>query len=162
MKIQAKHIPERPILEFLAMQGGIGCTTWRNSDGTPFDERSLANVIPATFPHKVVTAKLKSLIRRGLVEGCTCGCRGDWELTAKGRQYLGLPVSQGIQTTEEAQALAQTLVEQFREQYPEISQLWELLASAQSIAEGSAQSPMVIVVTPAYVDGDPWAQRTLH
>jgi hypothetical protein len=42
----------------------------------------------ASYPFKVVAAKLKSLYKRGLVSGCPCGCRGDWELTWEGRQVL--------------------------------------------------------------------------
>lgn len=34
----------------------------------------------AEFPPKVVMAKLKQLKRRGLIDGCDCGCRGDWHL----------------------------------------------------------------------------------
>ena len=33
--------------------------------------------IPA-MPLKVVLAKAKALIRRGLITGCACGCRGDF------------------------------------------------------------------------------------
>lgn len=36
---------------------------------------------PAEYPHmpaKVVLAKAKRLIERGLVDGCACGCRGDF------------------------------------------------------------------------------------
>lgn len=32
------------------------------------------------LPEKVVRAKLAGLIRRGIVHGCTCGCRGDFEI----------------------------------------------------------------------------------
>lgn len=32
------------------------------------------------YPRKVVLAKLKSAVRRKLIEGCCCGCRGDFEL----------------------------------------------------------------------------------
>lgn len=39
-------------------------------------------------PPKVVHAKLRRLIRRGLVDGCYCGCRGDFSLTVNGRQAL--------------------------------------------------------------------------
>ena len=39
-------------------------------------------------PYKVVAAKLSKLLKRGLLSGCDCGCRGDWELTAKGREWL--------------------------------------------------------------------------
>lgn len=35
-----------------------------------------------------VIAKLASLVRRGLMDGCTCGCRGDFFLTTKGRERL--------------------------------------------------------------------------
>lgn len=31
----------------------------------------------APVPPKVVRAKLKSMIRRGVITGCACGCRGD-------------------------------------------------------------------------------------
>lgn len=34
----------------------------------------------ATFPPKVVLAKLRSLMRRKIITGCGCGCRGDFEL----------------------------------------------------------------------------------
>lgn len=40
------------------------------------------------FPPKVVAAKLSRLLRRGLLTGCDCGCRGDWELTDKGREVI--------------------------------------------------------------------------
>lgn len=33
------------------------------------------------FPEKVIRAKCRQLIKRGLLDGCTCGCRGDFELT---------------------------------------------------------------------------------
>lgn len=33
-------------------------------------------------PEKVVLAKLRSLVKRGLLDGCACGCRGDFELPA--------------------------------------------------------------------------------
>lgn len=35
------------------------------------------NVLPE-YPEKVVLAKARKLIRRGVLEGCACGCRGDW------------------------------------------------------------------------------------
>jgi hypothetical protein len=33
-------------------------------------------------PEKVVLAKAKRLMRRGLISGCACGCRGDFEVIA--------------------------------------------------------------------------------
>ena len=32
------------------------------------------------YPPKVILAKCRSMLRRGLIEGCGCGCRGDWEI----------------------------------------------------------------------------------
>jgi hypothetical protein len=31
-----------------------------------------------TFPDKLVLAKARKLIRRGVIDGCVCGCRGDF------------------------------------------------------------------------------------
>lgn len=39
-------------------------------------------------PWKVVLAKFRRVNKRGLVDGCDCGCRGDFELTGKGRELL--------------------------------------------------------------------------
>ena len=38
---------------------------------------------------KLVLAKARSLIRRGLIDGCTDGCRGDFTATDSGRALLG-------------------------------------------------------------------------
>lgn len=35
---------------------------------------------PSRVPAKVVLAKAKRLVKRGLIDGCTCGCRGDFEV----------------------------------------------------------------------------------
>ncbi len=41
-------------------------------------------LVPLEVPWKVVEAKLSKLVRRGLLDGCTCGCRGDFTLTSRG------------------------------------------------------------------------------
>jgi hypothetical protein len=38
-----------------------------------------------------VLAKAQSLIDRGLLYGCACGCRGDFELSTKGDAFLDAP-----------------------------------------------------------------------
>lgn len=40
----------------------------------------IAKALGLENKEKVVLAKLRSLIRRGLLDGCYCGCRGDIEL----------------------------------------------------------------------------------
>jgi len=37
------------------------------------------------IPEKVVRAKARRLVKRGLVDGCTCGCRGDFEIREEAR-----------------------------------------------------------------------------
>lgn len=45
--------------------------------------------IKQAMPWKIVLSKARRLIeRRGLLDGCPCGCRGDFELTAKGQALL--------------------------------------------------------------------------
>lgn len=42
------------------------------------------------FPPKVVQAKLSRLMHRGFIDGCDCGCRGDWHLRQKGAEFIGV------------------------------------------------------------------------
>jgi hypothetical protein len=87
--MQCKDIPDEAILRFLAVHGGIGCTVWRNhATGEPYNERSALHAMPSGTPEKLARAKMKRLVDRGLVDGCSCGCRGDWELTLKGSEFL--------------------------------------------------------------------------
>lgn len=41
------------------------------------------NAMP-NYPWKVILAKTSKLMKRGLIDGCDCGCRGDYKLTKKG------------------------------------------------------------------------------
>jgi hypothetical protein len=76
--MQCKDIPDAPILKFLAeleSRGwGIGATWY---DGYP---QSITQAMPPDTPPKLVRAKMASMIRRGLVHGCSCGCRGDYTI----------------------------------------------------------------------------------
>ena len=47
----------------------------------------LEPVFPA-MPAKVVAAKFRQLLKRGLIDGCPCGCRGDLHLTLAGFAFL--------------------------------------------------------------------------
>ncbi len=40
------------------------------------------------FPPAVILSKASRLMGRGLMGGCDCGCRGDFELTELGREFL--------------------------------------------------------------------------
>lgn len=86
--MQCKDIPDAPILE----------RVWEinNSDSWAhwFDvhhERSVRPAFPPDCPFKLVLAKMRKLIERGLLDGCPCGCRGDYIVTRKGLDLIGKP-----------------------------------------------------------------------
>jgi len=84
-RLQCKDIPTMPILEFIGKHGGIGCNwCWLH------DERCVRHAMPAgsILPDRLVLAKMRKLIAKGYVDGCDCGCRGDFELTDKGREAI--------------------------------------------------------------------------
>jgi hypothetical protein len=80
--MQCKDIPDEPILQFLANRKGHWCN-WTFGDAWDVHQ-----AMPEGTPNKLVLAKMRMLIRRGLVDGCDCGCRGDFEITDKGLQHL--------------------------------------------------------------------------
>ena len=75
---QCKDIPDKPILEFLREQDGW--STWGEGHSMP----TVRDAMPDGAPPKLQLAKMRMLMRRGLVDGCDCGCRGDFDLTDKG------------------------------------------------------------------------------
>lgn len=72
--MQAKDIPEQPIIDFLSTISPRSATHWRGF------ENSVLKVMPEGTPEKVAQAKMKAMIRKGTVHGCACGCRGDYRL----------------------------------------------------------------------------------
>lgn len=80
--IQAKHVPEGPILEFL--ESCNGSATW----GAGYSMPTVRDAMPPGTPDRVQLAKMAALIRRGLVHGCACGCRGDFWLSDDGAVAL--------------------------------------------------------------------------
>lgn len=58
------------------------------------DRYDIERVYPA-MPEKVVMAKANRLIRRGIIDGCPCGCRGDYEIMPETAAELGLVPAPG-------------------------------------------------------------------
>ena len=83
--MQCKDIPDIPILQFLA---GFNEDQWCFLCDRESHARFILHAMPHDVPLKLARAKMAQLIHRKLVDGCSCGCRGDFVLTDKGREFL--------------------------------------------------------------------------
>lgn len=88
--MKSGDIPDKDVLEYLAKYQGRWTCLWNGY----FKEKdpSVPDVyysMPEGTPSKVALAKMKSLYKRGLIGGCPCGCRGDFEITDKGLERIG-------------------------------------------------------------------------
>ena len=81
--MQCKDIDTRAVLRFLAAHDGEWCT-WGKGYGMP----TVQDAMPEGTPEKLQRTKMAGLIRRGLVDGCPCGCRGDYEITNAGLAFI--------------------------------------------------------------------------
>lgn len=69
---------------------GIGANRWDLAAflaGYPEAVGEFTTEYP-NMPQEVVLSKARELMRRGLLNGCLDGCRGDFTLTQKGRGTL--------------------------------------------------------------------------
>lgn len=82
MSIQTKDIDKVAVLKFLEINQGNWCTLHNGF------HNSVGNAMPNGLPIKLRLSVMRNLINRGLVAGCPCGCRGDFEITPKGLEYL--------------------------------------------------------------------------
>ena len=71
-KIQAKNIPDGIFL--LAVKRAPNSMKIRRDVHVELEK------ILGPIPEKVALAKARRLISRGLIAGCGCGCRGDFEI----------------------------------------------------------------------------------
>jgi hypothetical protein len=95
--MQCKDIPDRPILELLSKLDRWG--HWFSQESAPDSWYAIVSkAMPPGIPGKLALAKMRMLMRRRLVDGCACGCRGDFVLTNKGREFL-----KAIEEKEEAE-----------------------------------------------------------
>ncbi len=99
--MKTSDIPTLPILKFIGRQGGIGCNwfekkwpkwDFENKVMVPgefsYNDNTVLHGMPEDVPRKLALSKMRKLLKQGLVGGCACGCRGDWELTDKGWRAL--------------------------------------------------------------------------
>jgi hypothetical protein len=76
--MKASDIPDEEVLGFVLSinEQGRWCQSWDLEERFP------------EYPLKVVKAKCAGLIRRGYMDGCTCGCRGDYVVIGGPRDYI--------------------------------------------------------------------------
>lgn len=82
--MQTKDIDEIAVLRRIAEIEESG----RQGTLFPGFDNSVNTAMPEGTPEKLQYAVVSNLIRRGLVNGCCCGCRGDFVLTAKGAELV--------------------------------------------------------------------------
>ena len=73
--MQTKDIPDEPVVDFIIKNGRNKRYTWFEGQ-----ENDLGKSMPEGISRKLVLSKLRSMVRRKILDGCTCGCRGDFTL----------------------------------------------------------------------------------
>lgn len=87
--VKAADIQDRDFLAAVAEIQRIGGSwaNWRRSREYGNGEGGIMDRFPEV-PEKVMYAKARRLLKRELMTGCACGCRGGFELTPSGRDLL--------------------------------------------------------------------------
>jgi hypothetical protein len=85
---QCRDIPDALFLSFVEAQSPHWTMLWDLSRHLHQHGITGVPVSDTEAPFHLVRAKASRLIGRGLLDGCDCGCRGDFVLTERGREYL--------------------------------------------------------------------------
>lgn len=97
--LQLKHVPTEAILNYLADRQGTWTSLWmgafpKGEYTSPLNgqKQIVSDVywsMPEGTPETLARKKMALLYKKGLVGGCPCGCRGDFEITDKGLALIG-------------------------------------------------------------------------
>ncbi|HBR1508321.1 hypothetical protein [Klebsiella quasipneumoniae] len=82
--MQIKDIDKIAVLKRIAEIEAVG----RRGTLFPGLDNSVNTSMPEGTPEKLQYAVMRNLIWKGLVDGCCCGCRGDFVLTEKGAELV--------------------------------------------------------------------------
>jgi hypothetical protein len=85
--VKAADISDREFVaavDCVERETGMWAMWWMN---TRMQRLSLDEALPR-FPRKVLLAKARRVLGRGYLEGCACGCRGDFQVTPEGAKLL--------------------------------------------------------------------------
>ena len=90
--MKSSDISDHDVLNYLYdRQGQWTCLWYGHFKGKDDTVDDVYYSMPEGTPEKIALAKMRKLYKRGLVGGCDCGCRGDFEITDKGLEFLGKP-----------------------------------------------------------------------
>lgn len=83
-RLKTYHIPDEPILKFLAKHQGHWAT---HGEGYNI-VATVQDAMPKGTSMELQLKKMNDLLSRRLVSGCGCGCRGDWEIKDLGLEVI--------------------------------------------------------------------------
>jgi len=86
--MKCADISNEDVLNFLSLHQGHW-STWGRGSG--YGIATVQDAMPPGTPPKLQLAKMRQLHKRGFIGGCPCGCRGDWEITDKGLEFIERP-----------------------------------------------------------------------
>ena len=108
---QAKAIPEQAVLDAIsqALAAKIAAkiadpprwvTALHLTPGTytTVSRWEIGALLPV-WPEKVLLAKLRSMLRRGLIDGCACGCSGGFEVKGSAALAQNTSAQQNLKPT---------------------------------------------------------------
>jgi hypothetical protein len=75
-RMQCKDISDEVFLAALRRVPGSANCGWRNRWAVHAELEAVVGPVP----ERLMLAKARRLIARGLMKGCACGCRGDWQI----------------------------------------------------------------------------------
>ncbi len=78
---KTSDIPDRVVLNIFSLR-----PSERHTIGPGHSMPTVSVERFGLLPRKLQLSVMARLIRRGLVDGCACGCRGDFVLTTKGKE----------------------------------------------------------------------------
>ena len=115
-RMQCKDIPDEKFLDAVrsTARGAYPPTT------TGYAVRDVLEQYLGHIPFNLLQAKARRLIQRGLIDGCGCGCRGDFSIPDECRDDAtrGAPPSSGDGAPETAPPPARPVLPAGWPQYP--------------------------------------------
>ncbi|MFH0982173.1 MAG: hypothetical protein V2A79_11600 [Planctomycetota bacterium] len=73
---QAKDLPTPIVLDAIWTAGIHRAVLFGST--APVSRWEIGKALGGVYPEKVVLAKLRRLVAQGVLDGCGCGCRGDF------------------------------------------------------------------------------------